>query len=348
MMRYNPTAMYVPGKQLIIADTLSKHPQATVTQEISELTNEIEAYEKAIHESWPISPTKLDMVKQQTLQDAELQMVQNYVMSGWPKYAAKVPNKVKDYYTSRQHLTVSKGLVLYGDRIVVPRMMRSEMLQRIHDGHQGIVKCRERARCSVWWPGVSKHIQDAVSTCKDCQESKPIQKREPLITTPLPSCPWKRVAADICELNKQNLLVVVDYFSRYIEIAYLNDMSGETTRAKLKNIFARWGCPNELVTDNGPQFSGRAFVQFSKEYDFRHITSSPHYPQANGEAERAVQTAKRILKQTDPFLALLVYRPTPLQATGVSPAQIMLGRQIRTTVPTLEANLQPGWPDLHK
>ncbi|KAK9517533.1 hypothetical protein VZT92_022897 [Zoarces viviparus] len=132
--------------------------KATGTQEITELTSEIEAYEKAIHESRPISPTKLDMVKQQTVQDAGLQMVQNYVMSGWPKYAAKVPNKVKDYYTCRHHLTVSEGLLLYDDRIVVPRMMRSEMLQRIHDGHQGIVKCQERPRCSVWWPGVSKHI----------------------------------------------------------------------------------------------------------------------------------------------------------------------------------------------
>ncbi len=193
---------------------------------------------------------------------------------------------------------------------------------------------------------MSGDIQEIVSTCKHCQESRPTQRREPLITTPLPSCPWERVAADICELNKQNYLVVVDYFSRNIETAYLKDMSGETTRAKLKNIFARWGCPNKLITDSGPKFSGRAFRQFSLEYDFKYITTSLHYTQANGEMERAVQTAKRILRQADPFLALMIYRATLLQATGVSPAQLMLGRQICTTVPTLETKLQPQWPDL--
>lgn len=148
--------------------------------------------------------------------------------------------------------------------------MRHDILQRLHDGHQGIVKCRERARGSVRWSRISRDIQNTVSACKHCQESKPTQKREPLITTPLPSRPWEKVAAGRCEVNQQSDLVVADYFSRYMEIAYLRDMSGETASAKLKNTIARWGCPNELITDNRPQFSGRAFIEFAQEYDFKH------------------------------------------------------------------------------
>ena len=78
---------------------------------------------------------------------------------------------------------------------------------------------------------------------------------------------------------------MVDYFSRYIEIAHLTNVLAATTIASLKNIFAGWGCPKERITDNGPQFSGTVFAQFAKMFDFRHTAISPHYAQANGEAE---------------------------------------------------------------
>lgn len=110
-----------------------------------------------------------------------------------------------------------------------------------------------------------------------------------MLTTTLPSQPWERIAS-----GRQNYLVVVDYFSCYIELTHFKNMSRETTFANLQNICARWGCPNHLVTDNGPQSSGRIFEQFVKDYDIKYITTSLHYPQANGETERALQTAKRI------------------------------------------------------
>ena len=223
--------------------------------------------------------------------------------------------------------------------------MKEEVLQRIHDGHLGVTKCLERAKSSVWWPGITKTIEEKVELCHFHQVNRPSQRKEPLKTSQLPDRPWQKVAVDALELDGKKYLVGTNGYSRYLEIVYLPNLTCRTVVAKLKSVFARWGIPEILVSDNGPPFSAVAFKSFSNEYGFTHVTSSPYFPQANGSAESAVTIAKRILKQEDPFLALMVYRSTPISTTGVSPSQLMMGRRIRTTVPMLSSKLEPEWPD---
>ena len=110
----------------------------------------------------------------------------------------------------------------------------------------------------------------------------------------------------------------------------------------LKPLFAKYGIPEEVVSDNGPQYASQEFGDFAKEYNFKHTTSSPHFPQSNGHAERAVQTAKRLLKNSsDPHVALLSYRATPLPWCGLSPAQLLMGRHIRSNIPQVTEALIP-------
>lgn len=159
------------------------------------------------------------------------------------------------------------------------------------------------------------------------------QNSEPLISTPSPSFAWERVGADLCFINNRHYLVVVDYLSRYPEVALLSSTNAAAVIERMKSIFARHGIPETVVTDNGPQFSCSQFEQFANDYGFGHITVSPRYPQANGEIERMVQTIKRlVLKSEDPYLALLAYRATP-GIVGLSPAEILMGRRLRTRVP---------------
>jgi len=111
----------------------------------------------------------------------------------------------------RNELSVCDGLLLRGDRIVIPFSVRSEILERIHDGHTGIRKSREGANEAVWWPGMSRDIEDRVSRCRHCLEKLPSQSNEPLPPSPLPIRLFERSGADLCEMKGQNDLVTVDY-----------------------------------------------------------------------------------------------------------------------------------------
>lgn len=160
--------------------------------------------------------------------------------------------------------------------------------------------------------------------CSVCVKNRPDQS-EPLRQTKFPDRPWKMLGTDLFHLKKDNYLLVVDYFSRYFEISKLKNTTSQSIVNHLKSIFARHGIPDTLVSEYGPQYSSSVCQTFSKDYGFRHQTSSPHYPQGNGEAERAVQTVKRLIRNaTDPYLALLAYRATPLN-NGSSTAELLMG-----------------------
>ena len=112
----------------------------------------------------------------------------------------------------------------------------------------------------------------------------------------------------------------------------------------LKSIFSRHGIPEVVRSDNGPQYASQEFANFAESYGFRHTTSSPYYAQSNGQAERMVQTVKRLLQRSgDPYAALLSYRSTPFPWCNLSPAELCMGRRLRTSVPQTTGQLVPAW-----
>nr|XP_010790875.1 PREDICTED: transmembrane protein 170B [Notothenia coriiceps] len=190
----------------------------------------------------------------------------------------------------------------------------------------------------------SGQLDELVRNCKTCikERGNPV---EPLMSSELPERPWQKEGSDLFTLNHDNYLLVVDYYSRYVEIAKLTPTRSQDVIVHLKSIFSRHGVPENFFSDNGPQYSSQQFKDFAVAYGFKHVTSSPRFAQSNGEAERHVQTAKQLLKKAkDPYLALLAYRATPL-ANGYSPAQLLMGRRLRTPVPQHPSLLTPELPD---
>ena len=175
-----------------------------------------------------------------------------------------------------------------------------------------MTKCRQRAKDSVWWRSIRKDIEEIVTKCPICCRQR-AQHAEPLMPSQLPEHPWQKIATDLFEQRKVNYLLVVDCYSRYIEVAKLTSTTAASVISHLKSILSRHGIPETVMSDNGPQYSASVFTSFAEEYGFKRITSSLKYPQANGAAERAVKTVKQLLeKNSDPYLSMLAYRSTPL------------------------------------
>ena len=237
---------------------------------------------------------------------------------------------------------------MYNCRIVVPVSLQKETLDKIHQGHQGIERCRLLAQNSVWWPSLYRDIQETVRKCSICAKLfRP--NKEPLIPSVLPEYPWQKLGSDLFELQGKHYLLMVDYFSRYVEVIKLTSITSNPVIAGMKSIFSRYGIPELLITDNGPQYVCKEFKEFAEKYEFKHTTSSPRFPQSNGQAERTIQTVKQLLTRSDdPFLALLVYRATPLPWCGYSPAKLLMGRNVRTNIPQATDHLVPQLPNYEK
>ena len=350
MQKYEYTLEYKPGKELVLPDMLSRAPLPETAY--GSMEEEIALHVHLLTSNLPVSKPKLEEIKEATANDPSLKELKDAIKSGWPETKSCTPASIQVYWNVRDELSEVEGVILKNDRILVPSSMRKEMLQRIHQGHMGIEKSKRRARDVLYWPGMNSQISDMISRCTTCLEHQRQNTKEPMIPSRLPRKPWEMVATDLFNWDKSEYLIVVDYHSRYFEIAKLPDTKSTTVITYTKSIFARHGIPSEVISDNGPQYSSKDFSLFAKQWEFKHTTVSPLYPQANGLVEKEVQTVKNLLTKAkqdrrDPYLGLLEYRNTPIDDIG-SPAQLLMSRRLRSIIPTTNAQLQPKVLNPHK
>ena len=337
---YDYTIEFRPTSAHANADGLSRLPLEGLSN--GECLSDVSIFNVAQISVLPVSVVQ---VCKATRSDPVLSKVVTYLKSGWPM---KPPDLVKPYFSRRDELSIEEGCILWGVRVIVPKKLQSEVLTMLHEGHVGMVKMKMLARSYVWWPGLDKAIEQLVKSCKSCQEVQKVPESAPLHPWIWPSKPWVRLHLDFAgPFLGKSFLMVVDAYSKWPEIVEMSTTTAAQTITVLRQIFMTHGIPEQLVSDNGPQFTSSEFADFCKANGIKHIHVSPYHPASNGLAERMVQTFKQSMKKTandgvplQQRLAnfLLTYRTTPQATTNVAPCELLMGRALRTRFDMLRPN----------
>ena len=190
--------------------------------------------------------------------------------------------------------------------------------------------------------GVKAVPEKMIESCQACSKEKPSQQKETLRSHDLLSKPWAKVGIDLFTYANATYLIKVDYYSDFFEFTKRVDQRAETTIHACKEQFARYGVPQIVQSDGGPQFISVEFQAFANNWEFKHSMSSPYHSQSNGKAESAVKIVKNFLKKSDdPLRAVLEWRNTPTSQINCSPVQRLMQRRTPASVPQAEQLMKP-------
>ena len=222
--------------------------------------------------------------------------------------------------------------------------LRVDVLEAAHVGHPGRDSMLRQLRTTVWWPGITKDVKDFVESCVPCAASTPSTMSPRMVMRETPDSPWQHVSADFKgPIGGQYYIhVMIDNLSRWPEVVITKNTRFSSISPKLEDTFALHGVPESITSDNGPPYQSEDWKRFAKEQGFQIRHSTPEHPEGNGLVERFMAVLKKIIhaalvEKKDPKVEirrrLLNYRNTIHPSTGKTPAELMMGRNIRTRLP---------------
>ena len=172
LQKYDLNVEYRPGTSLVIADTLSRAPSKETEMEDQDL------FQVHTITYLPVSMEKLAEFCVETGKGKALQKLKETVINGWPEHKQDVDLSIREYWSMRDEINLQDGLLLKGVRLIVPTLLRPEMLKKIHENHLGIEKCKKRARDVLYWPGMNGQITELVTSCCTCLQFRNAQRKE--------------------------------------------------------------------------------------------------------------------------------------------------------------------------
>ena len=335
---YKFTLRHRSGALLGTADALSRLPLKTAM----ESTPVPAEWHDLVHflDSSPVGSAD---IKEHTRKDPTLSKVMRFSEMGWPTDTKTLNDpELTHYIRRRDELSLQDGCVLWGSRVVVPPKLRSKLLEELHMGHSGASRMKELARSYVWWPNLDKDLENLTTSCPDCLSLRAMPSKAELHPWEWPNRPWHRLHVDYAgPVGGRYFLVIVDAHSKWVDVYPTAGTTTKETIQCLQHSYSRFGLPVSIVSDNGPCFISQEFKEFCKNSGVRHITTAVYKPSTNGLAEKMVQTLKKALRTSKSAIQdtldrfLFNYRLTPHSTTGVSPAELIFGRRLRSRLDLL-------------
>lgn len=262
------------------------------------------------------------------------------------------PDFIKPFKIFATELCFANNILLRHSKIVIPEKLRGNVLELAHEGHPGMTSMKRRLRSKVWWPGIDRDIERYVNKCLGCTLVSAPGPPEPMNRKELPSQPWQHLAIDYLGPlpSGHYIFVLVDYYSRFIEVKVMTKIDSTKTIKSMKEIFSRFGLPVSITADNGKQFISQEFKDYLSTNNIRLISTTPYWPQQNGEVERQNRSILKRLRisqntksdwQEDLQQYLLMYRTTPHSTTFKVPAELLLNRKLRDKLPFISEPVDP-------
>ena len=279
-----------------IADFLSRHPRAALKGEFSDPGEHLVC--AVVEEALQIALTR-SRIQHATKADRAMRALAEMILAGRFTASAKDDALLPFKHVFDELSITEDGLIMRGDRLVLPQSLRTDATRLAHEGHLGLRKTLETLRARVWFPGMQEMVQKHYEQCS-CQLESDTTRKTPLRMSEMPRAPWVEASLDFFgPFDSIYLLVLVDDYSRFPIVDIISATSAAVVSERLDRIFSIFGTPEVIRTDNGPPFNGAEFTVFSNRAGFIHRKVTPYYPQANGMVEsfmkslgKAVRTAK--------------------------------------------------------